>query len=121
MTTSPMSDTCSMRSPRGFRAGGREGGDQALGRARPGRAGGRRPVRGGRDVHDQPGLRRAGALVTGIASPPTTIRAIVINAGNANAATGAQGLANAAPDGRGSPAALLGCRARAGPGRLDRA
>ena len=50
----------------------REGGHQAVGRARPGGPGGRRPVRGGRDVHDQPGLRRAGAVVTGSCCRPTT-------------------------------------------------
>ena len=57
--------------PRGFRAGGREGWDQALGRAGSRPAGRRRSVRGGGDVHHQPGVCRAGEVVS---RPPSRRR-----------------------------------------------
>ena len=86
--------------PQGFRAGRGQGGDQAVGRAGHGGPRGRRAVRGGRDVHDQPRLRAPGLQLGPQPScrPDDVRQAIVINAGNANAATGAVGEENAAAD-----------------------
>ena len=66
-------------------------------------------MRGGGHVHDQSGLRRTCEAGAASCFPADDIRAIVINSGNANAATGAEGLANAARTAA-AAGALLGCR-----------
>ncbi len=50
---------------RGFPGRGDAGGDQAVGGAGPGGPRGGRSVRGGRDVHDEPRLRRTGEVGPG--------------------------------------------------------
>ncbi len=58
-----MSDGATLAIPRGFRASGSQGGIEGVGIARHGRAGRRSTVCGGRDIHDQPRLRRPGEVV----------------------------------------------------------
>ena len=102
--------------PRRVPGSRREVRDQALGRTGPRPLGGRWSVRGGGDVHHQPG-RAAPVRWCRDHLPADDIRAVVINAGNANAATGAQARQRRAD--RGGGGELPGMPARATPGWLD--
>ena len=63
-----MSDGATLAIPRGFTRQRRQGGVEGIRIARHGRAGGRSAVCGGRNIHDQPRVRRPGEVVPG--SPP---------------------------------------------------
>ena len=79
---------------------------------RSGAAGGRRGLRGGRRLHHEPRPGRPGPRLARAPAPAGRARAVVVNAGCANAATGEARPRGRPRDGRGRRAELWAVRPR---------